>query len=393
MNATTQVLGNRAELLLQTGDLHLRSRELEHQVPVLRWIVSLARDLGVDLVVLAGDLTGRACPHLARPVERQALLEELIQPLREVGAHVVVVRGNHDVPADWRWLHAVPGVTWVERPTTLLFSNGFLLHALPYPDRSWLARVVTGRDDLTTRMADAVRAIVAGFSPGGVLTGHLATSGVTLSTGQPLVGSDVEVPSTWLTGRQALLNHVHKPQVSGSVVHVGSPWATDFGEEEAKRVVVYHCTTGKVESVETPASRRLSVDAEWQPTDRSWSISTTPFVPWAGTLVRVRAHFDEGENVDLSFLEKLVDDRALGGKVERCPRRTHRQRAPEVVVARSPLARLRAFEVAECRAVDARTVALAEGISGQDEPEVWYSETSRREARQHTEVEGEATQV
>ena len=73
--------------VLQVGDLHLQSRELADQVPVLSWLAAQVLEREVGLVIVAGDLAGLACPHLSRPAERQALLG-FVLACRGAGAQV-----------------------------------------------------------------------------------------------------------------------------------------------------------------------------------------------------------------------------------------------------------------------------------------------------------------
>jgi len=375
--------GRCVRTVLQVGDLHLRSSELADQEPVLRWIGDVCDDRDVDLVVLAGDLSGRAAPHLARPAERNALVSFLAR-MAEEARHVVVLRGNHDVPDDWKWIQdAWPyGETslraWVTAPTTFAFRQDpedadgprLLLHCLPYPDRSWVAASARlDREELTGLVEGSLAAICAGWftekRPGdrSILSAHAATRGAVTSTGQPLIGTDVEVPVTTLRQSGAdlvLLSHIHKPQdasTDGRVLHVGSPWPTDYGEQEDKRIVLAEVAAHDVlpESLPTPCVRRVSVDLEW--TGDSWRAPDG----WETTddaRVRLRLHYDEGQAVDLAAAEALVPG-AVATKLERVPRRIRRERAPEVIAATTPVDRYCAFERSEGRQPDERELTLA----------------------------------
>jgi exonuclease SbcD len=83
--------------LLHTSDWHLgRSFHgaslLEEQAAALGRIVELARDAEVDAVVIAGDLYDRAIP----PAEAVLLFNDTLAQLRQDGATVVAIAGNHD---------------------------------------------------------------------------------------------------------------------------------------------------------------------------------------------------------------------------------------------------------------------------------------------------------
>ena len=83
--------------LLHTSDWHLGrsfhgSSLLEEQAAALARIVELAREGEVDAVVIAGDLYDRAIP----PAEAVLLFNDTLAQLRQSGAAVVAIAGNHD---------------------------------------------------------------------------------------------------------------------------------------------------------------------------------------------------------------------------------------------------------------------------------------------------------
>jgi exonuclease SbcD len=87
-------------LILHTSDWHL-GRGLHGfdlaaaQAAFVDHLVEVARTERVDLVVVAGDVHDRAIP----PVSALRLFDEALSRLRDTGAHVVVISGNHDAPA------------------------------------------------------------------------------------------------------------------------------------------------------------------------------------------------------------------------------------------------------------------------------------------------------
>ncbi|MCT0218226.1 exonuclease SbcCD subunit D [Synechococcus sp. CS-1329] len=83
--------------LLHTSDWHLGrtfhgASLLEEQAAALTRIVDLARDGAVDAVLIAGDLYDRAIP----PAEAVQLFNDTLAQLRDGGAAVVAIAGNHD---------------------------------------------------------------------------------------------------------------------------------------------------------------------------------------------------------------------------------------------------------------------------------------------------------
>src|SRR5579859_3973116 len=83
--------------ILHTSDWHVgkvlkgRDRYDEH-VAVLGSIVKTARDEGVDLVLVAGDLFETSSPT----AKSQGLVMRTLLALREDGRQVVAIAGNHD---------------------------------------------------------------------------------------------------------------------------------------------------------------------------------------------------------------------------------------------------------------------------------------------------------
>lgn len=83
--------------LLHTSDWHLGrsfhgSSLLEEQAAALERITAIAADAAVDAVLIAGDLYDRAIP----PAEAVRLFDSTVRRLRETGAAVVAIAGNHD---------------------------------------------------------------------------------------------------------------------------------------------------------------------------------------------------------------------------------------------------------------------------------------------------------
>src|SRR5436309_6194429 len=82
---------------LHTGDWHVgkairgRSRHDEFAA-ALDQVVGIARDEGVDVVLIAGDLY----EHRATSPEADALVFDALVRLHEVGIPVVAIPGNHD---------------------------------------------------------------------------------------------------------------------------------------------------------------------------------------------------------------------------------------------------------------------------------------------------------
>ena len=83
--------------ILHTSDWHLgRSfgpvSLIDHQQQFIDWLVEQCGELRIDLVVIAGDVFDRAIA----PNEAVVMFREALRQLRETGAKVAVITGNHD---------------------------------------------------------------------------------------------------------------------------------------------------------------------------------------------------------------------------------------------------------------------------------------------------------
>ncbi len=83
--------------LLHTSDWHLgrlfhRASLLDEQERALARLVELVEDLGVEVVLIAGDLYDRAIP----PADAVELFDRTLMQLQRLGARVVAISGNHD---------------------------------------------------------------------------------------------------------------------------------------------------------------------------------------------------------------------------------------------------------------------------------------------------------
>lgn len=278
--------------ILHTADWHVgktvrgHSRADEHRA-VLDEIVAITRERGIDIVVVAGDLFDTASPT----PESEHIVYQALLGLRDAGAHVVVIAGNHDNPN--RLLAVAPlfgelSVRVLAHPTRpddggvvdLVARDGATArlallpfvsqrgivraddlmrgsgaeHALAYADRyQRLSEVMAGGFH-----ADHVNVIVAhAFVGGGVLGGGERSAHTVL---------DYFVPATVFpaSAHYVALGHLHRAQSMPGPTQIhysGSPLAMDFSEERDVKVVnVVDAEPGRpaqVEAVPLTSGRRL----------------------------------------------------------------------------------------------------------------------------------------
>lgn len=99
-----------------------------------------------------------------------------------------------------------------------------------------------------------------------ILVGHGSLTGATTSTGQQMVGRDLEFSSGELAVAAAdvcCLGHIHKAQYTNNIFYSGSLSRLNFGEVEDKGFWIHHVGTGTSmtsEFVKVPARRLITVD-------------------------------------------------------------------------------------------------------------------------------------
>lgn len=281
--------------ILHTSDWHvgraIRGRpRIEEFTAVLDEMIQIARDRCVDLVVIAGDLFDHRVP----PADAEKLVYETLLRLRDTGAQVAAIAGNHESQPR---LEAVSGLlsglgvhlaTRVRRPDeggilTIPARDGTHAAALacvPFiPERlfgdaaaifddaaEWPAAYAEGVGHLLTAYAAAM--------PEGtvhLLAAHLFAAGAQFGKGggerEVTVGPNYAVPASAMpaTLSYLALGHIHRAQkVPGApspTWYSGSPLMLDFGEElDRKSVQVVDAMPGKpptVESLELSAGRKL----------------------------------------------------------------------------------------------------------------------------------------
>lgn len=191
--------------------------------------------------------------------QRQAIDDEnaLIHRLRRMSdrAPVVLVYGNHDLPGDLDKFEKVATahpIYVVDRPTCLRLRLATMQFAtiacLPYPHKHGLVLAGVANPDLVDEAANALDAIFMQFAAeleeqraAGDLTlfiGHANVGGAVTSTGQPNIGSEIELSPRHLERLGPIykgLNHIHKAQLIHGAFYPGSICRLDWGEVEEKR--------------------------------------------------------------------------------------------------------------------------------------------------------------
>jgi exonuclease SbcD len=280
--------------LLHTSDWHVgktlrgQSRAGEHEA-VLAEIVEIARRETVDVALVAGDLFETAAPA---PEATRLVLRTLLD-LRDAGAEVVVISGNHDNPANFealRPLAAEAGITMrgrVARPDDggvidLVTRDGETLRIalVPFTSQRSIVRgaellagdAASNAGTYAERMRQVLETMTASFDPTravNVVLTHCMVRGGRLGVGerdaQTFEDYYVDPSAFGTVAHYVALGHLHLTQgmhAGCPVWYSGSPIQVDFGEEgDDKHVLIVEAVPGKPASaprkVRLQAPRRL----------------------------------------------------------------------------------------------------------------------------------------
>ncbi|GGO75666.1 nuclease SbcCD subunit D [Marinobacterium nitratireducens] len=292
--------------VLHSSDWHLgqhfmgKSREPEHRA-FLRWLIDQVRELGVDALIVAGDIFDTGTP----PSYARRLYNHFIVELRETGCQLVVLGGNHDSVStlhESRELLAcldtrvIGGVT--EDPGDQVITlhrqdgtPGAVLCAIPYLrprdlleshagesreyKRDALASAIREHYTVIYELARAQReALLASQAAESgaeqalpiIATGHLTTVGgqISESVRELYIGTLEAFPAAAFPPADYIaLGHLHRAQKVAGTEHIrysGSPIALSFDEStRGKQVLLVDFAGGALDSV-----KEIEVPV-WQP--------------------------------------------------------------------------------------------------------------------------------
>lgn len=272
--------------VLHTSDWHLGRRFhgaslVAEQAAAMAAIVDVVRAEGVDVVVVAGDLYDRQLP----PLDAVALLSETLEAVRDAGAVVVAVAGNHDSGRRLGFgralfaragVHVVGDVRAAGVPVVLPSTDAgpdLAVYPVPYLEPE-VARHALGVPEtrshhgLLRHALDRARADLAARGPvRSVATAHAFASGGTPCDSERVLamGGADRVGLGVLGGFDYVaLGHLHGRQVlaDGRVRYSGSPLPYSFSERgHVKGVWVVDLPahgSPRVEGVDLPAGRPLA---------------------------------------------------------------------------------------------------------------------------------------
>jgi exonuclease SbcD len=240
---------------LHTSDWHLgrslhRADLRDAQAAFIDHLVETVRAERVDAVLVAGDVYDRAVPSL----DAVELCEDALTRLRETGAQVVVISGNHDSARRLGFgsrLLDTSGVFLRTRLTSTPVMVGDVpVFAVPFLDPPLLVEALQ-------ELEAPANAVV--MAHGWVAGGAVSDSERDITVG----GIGAVSPALFDRFAYGALGHLHGPQTIGEGLrYSGSPLAYSFSEAAHTKgswlVEVTARGLGTVEFVPAPVPRRLS---------------------------------------------------------------------------------------------------------------------------------------
>jgi exonuclease SbcD len=358
---------------LHTSDWHL-GRSLhrfdlrEAQAAFLDHLVETARSARVDAVLVAGDVYDRAIP----PVDAVALYEDALARLRDTGARVILISGNHDSARrlgvnsaliDASGVHLRTRPAALAEPILLADEGGEVaVYGVPYlepalgqvtpqdaaaqdtgpvTDPSSHAAVLSGalgliRADAAARAATRTVVLAHAWVAGGRDERERAEAAqrqASASERDISVGGIGYVPASVFSGfSYVALGHLHGRQtLAGNMRYSGSPLPYSFSEKDHQKgswlVDVDTGGPATAEWVPAPVYKRLSVlrgrledllaarAHDGQEGDFV-AVTLTDTVRPEGAMERLRARFPHILTLEFKPEGVAADPRSYGQKVK-----------------------------------------------------------------------------
>jgi exonuclease SbcD len=248
--------------LLHTSDWHLgrslhRADLRDAQAAFIDHLVEVVRSEQVDVVLVAGDVYDRAIP----PLDAVALCESAFVRLREAGAKVVVISGNHDSARRLGFGSALIDASGVFLRTDLAsVDQPIVIDGVPFFAIPYLEPAAVGMRSHVEALTSAIDRI--GTVPQAVVLAHCWVAGGVASDSERdiTVGGVGAVPVSLFDGfAYTALGHLHGAQVlHDRLRYSGSPLAYSFSEAAHVKGSWLVDLGGATTFIEAPVPRRLS---------------------------------------------------------------------------------------------------------------------------------------
>ena len=351
--------------ILHFADIHARDKDIDEVSKCLGFIVEKAQDERPDLIVFAGDFFHSRDVKLDSEAAR--LVIRSFSQLADI-APVAAVIGtpSHDgkAPEILEYVKARYQVHISTIPEQLYLADKTFIQAdpcdwrsgltavislLPQPTKEYFSRTsgssIMGGDQevagLLGRIFLGFGVAAADFRAPHILTGHFNVKGAATSTGQQMIGREIEVSRESLALARAelvCLGHIHKSQqIEPNIYYAGSIYRENFGEQEAKGFLIHDLREDGREAhfVETPTKRLMKREIDLTEGGIIEGLEKEELkiaysgedLPGSHVRVEIKAWQDEAAQIDREAIEKLLIEsgaESVDIRIIRVPRETVR---------------------------------------------------------------------
>jgi len=244
--------------ILHLSDIHIElkrdKRYRKDLITSIRFILDTIEERKPNYVFIAGDLFNTKLPTSGE----RSLANAFIRRILDLNTHLVIVPGNHDIPAKEGSHHTLSPIESLALPNlhvlseTGIYTVGDIdVLAMPYVylnQEDELAKIQELHDEYT---GDNLFAIGHFWVTGSV-------PGITPPSNEYVV--PVELLQDMTKVKYGALGHIHKAGfVYGNWAYGGSPFRWNLGEKEPNKSI-YMWDEGNVETIVTPAMPIYEVD-------------------------------------------------------------------------------------------------------------------------------------
>lgn len=330
--------------ILHLADIHAREKDIEEIEKCLGFMLDNAVEEEVDLAVIAGDCFDSRDIKLDSQ-SAKLIIKTVSELANQCPVLIVLGTPSHDgtAPEILNYAQGAHKIVVASKPDQINIRNEVIVSLVPQPTKQFF-QTQSGIAGSNVEITQAMNGLFMGMGARAsehpdvphILVGHWNVAGSKLSTGQVLVGHEIDIPydSMMLADPDLIcLGHIHLPQQIGDrAFYPGSLYSLNWGEMERKGFYI-HTLDGKklVESrfIETPTKKLVRFEINLTKNDERSDLERLYPVASEGCFVRldITVWQDECELIDKNA---LIENLKRWGAVEvdvriiRVPRQTVR---------------------------------------------------------------------
>jgi len=252
--------------ILHFADTHVRDKDIEECDKILNFLVDQAWELRPDLIIHAGDVFDSQ--NIKLDSASAKLVFDVLSDLADIAPVIIVIgtpshdglsievarhiKANHRIYVSTRpeqIYFMPPDIVWEPPPNDFVSIADAVISCMPAPTKQFF-QSEGSIAETDQEIGDAMTGIMAGFAAQAasydaphILVGHFQVGGATVSTGQQLIGREIEVSKSQIEAANAdlvCLGHIHKSQkIDDEIFYSGSTYPLTYGELEEKGFYVH----------------------------------------------------------------------------------------------------------------------------------------------------------